>query len=37
VRADGTHAPVLAREPEDALIWGPPVWTRDGKRILLAV
>ena len=37
VRADGTHARVLARKPNDVLIWGPPVWTRDGKRILLAV
>jgi Tol biopolymer transport system component len=36
VGADGKHVRVLAHEPDDVLVWGPPVWTRDGKRILLA-
>jgi Tol biopolymer transport system component len=37
VSADGKRVDVLARETAGSLIWGGPVWTRDGKRILVAV
>jgi Tol biopolymer transport system component len=37
LRADGKRTHVLARESGSSLIWGSPVWTRDGKRILVAV
>jgi hypothetical protein len=37
VGADGKHRRVLSREPDAVLVWGHPVWTRDGKQILLAV
>jgi Tol biopolymer transport system component len=37
VSADGKRVRVLAREPASSLIWGGPVWTPDGKRILVAV
>jgi hypothetical protein len=37
VRADGKRVHVLARVPAPTYIWGSPVWTRDGKRILIAV
>jgi Tol biopolymer transport system component len=34
VRADGTHVHVLARRMN---VWGRPVWTPDGKRILVSL
>jgi Tol biopolymer transport system component len=37
VRADGKRTHVLARETASSLVWGSPVWTRDSKRILVAV
>jgi hypothetical protein len=37
VSADGRRVHVLARVPVPTYIWGSPVWTRDGKRILVAV
>jgi Tol biopolymer transport system component len=37
VSADGKRVRVLARENAASLIWGSPVWTSDGKRILVAV
>jgi len=37
VRADGTRHRVLARESASSLVWSGPVWTPDGKRILVAV
>jgi Tol biopolymer transport system component len=37
VGRDGKRARVLVRESAASLIWGPPVWTPDGKRILVAV
>jgi Tol biopolymer transport system component len=37
VSADGKHLRVLAREPAGSRIWSGPVWTPDGKRILVAV
>jgi Tol biopolymer transport system component len=35
VTADGRRVHVLARESASSLIWGGPVWTHDGKRILV--
>jgi Tol biopolymer transport system component len=35
VSADGKRVHVLARETAGSEIWGPPVWTPDGKRILV--
>jgi Tol biopolymer transport system component len=35
VSADGKRVHILAREPAGSLIWGAPVWARDGKRILV--
>ena len=37
VGADGKKVRVLAREPADMSVWGDPVWTPNGKRILIAV
>jgi Tol biopolymer transport system component len=37
VNADRKHVHVLARERPATLIWGDPVWTPDGKRILVSV
>jgi len=37
VSADGKRMHVLAREPADSFILGPPVWSPDGKRILVAI
>jgi Tol biopolymer transport system component len=37
VSADGKRARVLRREPAGWGIWGEPVWTPDGKRILVTV
>ena len=36
VGADGKHVRALAHVSDGVLAWGRPVWTRDGKRILLA-
>ena len=35
--ADGKRVHVLARESPSSLIWGGPVWTPNGKRILVSV
>jgi Tol biopolymer transport system component len=35
VSADGKRVHILARESGSSLIWGGPVWTHDGKRILV--
>jgi Tol biopolymer transport system component len=35
VSADGKGVHVLARESASSLFWGSPVWTRNGKRILI--
>jgi Tol biopolymer transport system component len=37
VSADGKRMRVLARQTRDSLIWGAPVWTSDGRRLLVAV
>jgi hypothetical protein len=37
VSSDGKQVHVLARERPATLIWGNPVWTADGKRILVAI
>lgn len=37
VSADGKRVHVLARQSAATLIWGSPVWTPDGKRILVAI
>lgn len=37
VDVSGKHARVLIRERPASLIWGPPVWTPDGKRLLVAL
>lgn len=37
VTANGNRVRVLARQTPNSLIWGPPVWTPDGKRVLVAV
>jgi Tol biopolymer transport system component len=37
VSADGKRVRVLARVSASSLIWGRPVWTHDGRRILVAV
>jgi Tol biopolymer transport system component len=37
VSADGKRVRVLARASASSLIWGRPVWTHDGRRILVAV
>jgi Tol biopolymer transport system component len=37
VNADLKHVHVLARERPATLIWGDPVWTPNGKRILVSV
>jgi Tol biopolymer transport system component len=37
VEASGKHVRVLVREPSESLIWGSPVWTPDGKRLLVAL
>jgi Tol biopolymer transport system component len=37
VSANGTRARVLVRESSASLIWGGPVWTPDGKRMLVAI
>ena len=37
VSADGKRVHVLRREPAASWIWGGPVWTRDGKRIVVSV
>jgi Tol biopolymer transport system component len=37
VNADGKRVHVLARQTARSLIWNGPVWTQDGKRILVAV
>jgi TolB protein len=37
VSTDGKRVRVLARERAASLIWGRPVWTADGKRLLVAV
>ena len=37
VSTDGKRRRVLARQTPDSLIWGPPVWTPDGRRLLVAV
>jgi Tol biopolymer transport system component len=37
VSADGKRVHVLTRVPAPTYIWGSPVWTRDGRRILVAV
>lgn len=37
VTADGKRARVLRRLPAASLIWGDPVWTPDGKRLLVAL
>jgi Tol biopolymer transport system component len=37
VSSDGKQVHVLARETPATLIWGNPVWTADGKRILVAI
>jgi Tol biopolymer transport system component len=36
VSVDGKHVHTLARWPAQSLVWGNPVWTPDGKRILVA-
>jgi Tol biopolymer transport system component len=37
VRSDGNRVRVLARVSASSLIWGRPVWTPDGRRVLVAV
>jgi Tol biopolymer transport system component len=37
VSADGTHLRIVAREHAGTQIQDKPVWTRDGKRILITV
>jgi Tol biopolymer transport system component len=37
VSGDGTQVHVLAREPVGRDVWGSPVWTQDGRRLLVAV
>lgn len=37
VSANGKRVKVLLREPPASLIWGSPLWTPDGKRMLIAV
>jgi Tol biopolymer transport system component len=37
VRGDGTRLRILTREPGSAFVFGSPVWTRDGKRLLIAL
>ena len=37
VSADGKRVRVLARVAAGSLVWGAPVWTPDGKRMLVAV
>ena len=37
VCAEGKRLHVLARQSAATLIWGSPVWTPDGKRLLVAV
>ena len=37
VRADGTRARLLGHEPSRSLVWGNPVWTPDGKQVLVAI
>jgi len=34
---DGKRSHILVRECSGSLIWGSPVWTSDGKRILIAL
>jgi Tol biopolymer transport system component len=36
VNPEGKHLHKLARWPASSLVWGKPVWTVDGKRILVA-
>ena len=37
VTADGKRGRVLVRVPANAIVWGDPVWTPDGERVLVAV
>jgi Tol biopolymer transport system component len=37
VSATGKRVKVLLREPPASVIWGDPVWTPDGKRMIIAV
>jgi Tol biopolymer transport system component len=37
VTADGKRVRILAREYPASLVWGNPVWTHDGRRVLVAI